>query len=54
MGGIFSSLVCCVAEVGADSRVDNGEFKWWRLVLVSRVTAEERESMCMVANPACG
>ena len=38
---MFSYVACCVPEIGADARVDDGDVEEKSLILESRVVVEE-------------
>ena len=38
---VFSYVACCVPEIGADARVDDGDVEEKSLILESRVVVEE-------------
>ena len=41
VGEVFSYVACCVPEIGADARVDDGDVEEKSLILESRVVVEE-------------
>ena len=41
VGEVFSYVACCVPEIGADARVDDGDVEEKSLILEARVVVEE-------------